>query len=137
MRAYDDMLIRVHAQWNGWRNAEVRVGDLHEVYWFQPGGAPQAIVHGYISCSNIVSGDIPHDCKRRSPAHRLLVCILKRHAIPGVYAELARRADETRSGIGRTRPLDRARSAAVRIQDPRLTRVLQSVPKRLGVFRDR
>jgi hypothetical protein len=97
MQAYDDILIRVHAEWNGWRNAEVRVSDLHEVYWFQPDGAPRALVHGYISCSNIVTGDVPHDCNRRSTAHRLLVCILKRHAIPAVYADLARRADAERT----------------------------------------
>ena len=103
MRAYDGMLIRVHSEWNGWRNAEVRFGDLREVYWFQPNGAPQAIVHGYISCSNIVTGDVPHDCDRRSAPHRLLVCLLKKHAIPTVYAELARRADEQRTLLSDTR----------------------------------
>jgi len=97
MRAYDDMLIRVHAEWDGWRNAEVRLGDLHEVFWLQPNGAPQAIVHGYISCSKIVTGDVPHDCDRRSAVHRLLICILKRHAMPIVYADLARRADAQRT----------------------------------------
>lgn len=96
VRAYDDILIRVHCEWNGWRSAEVRLADLSEVYWFQPAGAPQAIVHGYISCSSVVTGDIPHDCDRRSAPHRQLVCILKRHAIPTVYTELARRADEQR-----------------------------------------
>lgn len=40
MRPYDDMLIRVHSEWNGWRNAEVRLGDLREAYWFQPNRAP-------------------------------------------------------------------------------------------------
>jgi hypothetical protein len=109
MRAYDDMLIRVHSEWNGWRNAEVRLGDLGEVYWIRPNRAPQAIVHGYISCSNIVTGDIPHDCDRRSASHRLLVCILKRHAIPAVYAELARRADEKRAS-----PSDTAGSWTIR-----------------------
>lgn len=98
MRAYDDMLIRVHAEWNGWRNAEVRLGDLDELHWFQPDLAPHAIVHGHISCSNIVTGDIPHDCDRGSAPHRLLVCVLKRHEIPTVYTELARRADE-RGGL--------------------------------------
>jgi hypothetical protein len=97
MRAYDDMLVRVHSEWNGWRNAEVRLGDLRGVYWFQPNGAPQAIVHGYISCSDIVTGDVPHGCDRSSAPHRLFVCILKRHAIPTVHAELARRADEQRT----------------------------------------
>ena len=97
MRASDDMLIRVQSEWDGWRNAEVRLGDLRGVHWFQPTRAPHALVHGYIACSDIVIGDIPHDCDRRSVPHRLLVCILKRHTIATVYTELARRADERRT----------------------------------------
>jgi hypothetical protein len=112
MRAYDDVLIRVHSEWNGWRNAEVRLGDLRDVYWFQPNGAPHAIVHGYISCSNIVMGDVPHECDRRSP-HRLLVCILKSHTIRTVYAELARRADEQRTPLSDTGGDLRVRSTPV------------------------
>lgn len=94
MPAHDDMLIRVQSAWDGWRNAEVRLGDLHDVHWFRPTRAPRALVHGYISCSNIATGDIPHDCDRRSAPHRLQVCILKSHTIPVVYAEFARRADD-------------------------------------------
>jgi hypothetical protein len=97
MRAPDELVIRVQSEWNGWRNAEVRLGDLRDVHWFQPTRAPQALVHGYILCSHIVIGDIPHDCARRSAPHRLLVCILKRHTIASVYADLARRADRRRT----------------------------------------
>jgi hypothetical protein len=97
MRAPDEMVIRVHSEWNGWRNAEVRLDDLQDVHWFQPAGAPHALVHGYIFCSDIVVGDIPHVCDRKSAPHRLRVCILKRHAIASVYAELARGADERRT----------------------------------------
>jgi hypothetical protein len=98
MRAHDDMLIHVQSDWNGWRNANVRLGDLREVHWLQPPGARQALLHGYISCSTIAAGDMPHDCDHTSAPHRLHVCILKRHTIPDVYAELARRADEQRKG---------------------------------------
>ena len=101
MQVHDDMLIRVQSDWNGWRKADVRLGDLRDVHWFQPTRAPRALVHGYISCLNILTGDIPHDCDQRSAPHRLHVCILKRHTIPAVYAELARRAD-----LQRTSPLD-------------------------------
>jgi hypothetical protein len=97
MQAHDGMLIRVQSEWNGWRTAEVRLQDLQIVHWFQPSQAPHSLLHGYISCTNLVSGDIPHDCDRASAPHRLLVCILKRHAIPSVYAELARRADDQRT----------------------------------------
>lgn len=106
MPAHDDMLIRVQSDWDGWRNAEVRLGDLHDVHWFQPTRAPRALVHGYISCSKIVTGEISHDCDRESAPHQLQVCILKRHTIPTVYAELARRADDQQT----LRPEQRAMS---------------------------
>jgi hypothetical protein len=109
MQVSDDMLIRVQSDWNGWRSADVRLGDLRDVHWFQPPRAPRALVHGYMSCSNIAAGNIPHDCDQRSAPHRLRVCILKRHTIPPVYAELARRADEHR-----TWPLDSREVGAVR-----------------------
>ena len=97
MRASDELLIRVQSEWNGWRTAEVRLEDLRDVHWFQPARAPHALAHGYIVCSNIVLGDLPHDCDRGSAPHRLLVCILKSHTIASVYAELARRADQQRT----------------------------------------
>jgi hypothetical protein len=98
MQAHDGMLIRVLSEWNGWRTAEVRFRDLQIVHWFQPSQAPHRLLHGYISCTTLVTGDIPHNCDRGSSVpHRLLVCILKRHAIPSAYAELARRADEQRT----------------------------------------
>jgi hypothetical protein len=117
MSVHDERLIRVQSEWDGWRNAEVCLGDLLDVHWFQPTRAPQALVHGYIFCSNIATGNIPHDCDRRSAPHRLLVCILKRHTIPAVYAELARRADDQRISLSNTTRTglvvpDRARSPA-------------------------
>lgn len=90
----DAALIRVHSHWDDWRNADVRLGDLRDFHWLQPTRAPHSLVHAYVSCLDIVAGDIPHECDRRSAPHRLLVCILKRHTIPIVYAELSRRADE-------------------------------------------
>jgi hypothetical protein len=92
MEARDEALIRVHAEWDGWRSAEVRMRDLHDVHWLRPNGAPRRFVHAFISCTDIVSGDIAHRCEAASAPHRLLVCVLKRHAIPDAYAELARRA---------------------------------------------
>lgn len=105
MRGYDDILVRVQSDWNGWRGASVRVGDLHDIHWSQPTGAPHVLVHGYISCSRIVSGDLPHDCDGRSAPHRLRVCVLKRHTLPAVYAELTRRADHQRTGPLRPRSI--------------------------------
>jgi hypothetical protein len=100
MQAEDATLIRIQTEWNGWRSAQVRLNDLHDVHWFQPDRAPRPLVHGYVSCASIVDGDIPHDCRPTGGPHRLLVCVLKRHATPGAYAELARRADAHRMSTG-------------------------------------
>lgn len=85
-------LISVQAAWNGWRSAEVRLGDLRDVHWFQPAGAPSRILHAWIQCSDMVVGDIPHDCDSVTAPHRVRVCLLKSHTLPRIYAQLAKRA---------------------------------------------
>jgi hypothetical protein len=110
------LLIRVHREWHGWRSAEVRFGDLRDVHWFQQPGAPQSLIHAYVSCTALVTGDIPHDCDAKSAPHRLLVCVLKRHAIPSAYAALVRCADQQRTWaainvLERVRPRPRGASA--------------------------
>jgi hypothetical protein len=101
MGPYDDISICLHADWKHCQIASTRFADLHDVHWHQPPGAPQAMVHGYVACTDLVTGDIPHDCDPMTAPHHLHVCVLKRHTIPRVYAELARLADEqTRFSIG-------------------------------------
>lgn len=97
MKAHDGMLVRVLSEWNGWRTTEVQLRDLQRVHWLQPSHAPHPLLHGYISCTNVVNGNIPHECDTKSAPHRLLVCVLKTHNIPTAYAELARRANEERT----------------------------------------
>jgi hypothetical protein len=97
----NETLVRVHSEWNGWKTAEVRMSDLADLHWFQPNGAPHALLHGFILCTQMVSGAVTHDCHRPSAPHRLLICVLKRHAIPTIYAELARRAHAERLTISR------------------------------------
>lgn len=91
-----DVLVRVHPEWRGWRSAEVPMRNLQELHWRQPPGAPHPMLHGFVSCSDIVTGDIPHDCASGPGRHRLLVCILKRHTVASVYLALTRRADQPR-----------------------------------------
>jgi hypothetical protein len=93
MQRLDDILIPVQREWNGWRTAAVRLGDLQEVHWLQPGGALVPLIHGYVVCRSFVSGDLPHDCTLSPAPHRLLVCVLKKHIAPAAYHELSRRAD--------------------------------------------
>jgi hypothetical protein len=90
----DELIVRVHREWDGWRSAQVRFGDLHEVHWFQPAGAPHSLIHAFVSCADLLMGDLAHDCDSRSAPHRLLVCILKRHTTADTYAMLTRCADD-------------------------------------------
>jgi len=99
MMGYDTMLIRVQAHWNDWNDAEIRLADL-EIHWHRPTGAPHAILHGYILCSRVVTGDLPHRCDTRSAPHRIFVCVLKRHTLSPVYSELIRRANAPSRCVG-------------------------------------
>jgi hypothetical protein len=115
MAVSNESRIRIHGAWDGSRSAEVRFGDLEDVHWFQPVGSPQPLLHAFVTCSQILTGDVPHECDGRLPSHRLLVCILKRHITPAVRAELARRADESRGA--RTPAWSRVRLAPSALSD--------------------
>lgn len=92
MKTQAEVLVRVHRDWDGWHSAEVRLHDIQDVQWFQPHHAPHQMLYGFVPCTRIVSGEIPHACDRKSAPHLLCVCVLKKHAIDTTYAELVRRA---------------------------------------------
>ena len=88
----DSVLVRVHVTWDGWRSAEVRIDSLQQVHWRQPVRAPHELLHAFVSCADLVSGDVAHICDAASAPHQLLVCLLKKHVLPTAYVELTRRA---------------------------------------------
>ncbi len=92
-----DTLIRIQSDWMGWSTADIRFGDVHDPHWFHPARAPRVLIHAYVWCSRIIAGQVPHQCESVSAPHRLRVCILKRHTLPSVYAELVRQADAQRN----------------------------------------
>jgi len=89
-------LVVVQRDWNGWRKAMAPVSALEDVHWHQPVGAPRPLIHAYVTCSALVSGDVPHECADGSP-HRLLVCVLRQHTAPSVFEQLTRAADSVAS----------------------------------------
>jgi hypothetical protein len=92
MPVNDDSVICVQGEWDGWKTAEVRLRDLLDIHWRQPIRAPRLLVHGYIRCTDVITGEIPHACEHTDKPHRLLVCVIKRHSAPSAFEELARRA---------------------------------------------
>lgn len=95
MQAVDPAFVRVHAEWDGWQSAEVRLEDLHHIQWLQPARAHRAFLHGYVSCARIVAGDIPHNCGATTGPHTVLVCVLKSQNIPSLFAKIAQSAEGT------------------------------------------
>jgi hypothetical protein len=94
----------VQREWNGWRTATVRVSDLQDVHWFQPAGAPRPLIHAYVSCGDIHSGQIPHECQATPPPHRVLVCVLKSHTAARIFEQLTLEANEQRTAIAGAPP---------------------------------
>jgi hypothetical protein len=94
---YDDVAVAVTVDWNDWRSASARLRDLRDVHWFQPTGAPQPVLHGYMSCADVLSGALSHHCDGSSAPHRVRICILKSRNIAETYSLLVRKADEGRS----------------------------------------
>ena len=93
MQPAEEMLVCVQREWDGWQTAEVLLRDLQNIHWFRPDRAPRPLVHGYVSCSSITGGTLPHKCDGTEGPHTLLVCVLKCHIAPSVYEEVTRRAD--------------------------------------------
>ncbi len=92
------LLVVVQRDWNGWRKAMTPMTALEDVHWHQPAGAPRPLIHAYVSCRDLVSGDVPHDCcGDHAFAHRLLVCVLRQHTAPSVFERLVARANAATS----------------------------------------
>ena len=92
MEPRDHLAIWVNAHWNDWRSANARLDDLRDVHWHQPKGAPQPILHAYLSCADLLCGELLHVCDAASAPHRIRVCVLRSHNTPSAHAELARRS---------------------------------------------
>ena len=90
-------LVVVQRDWKGWKKAMAPLQSLQNVHWHQPHGAPRPIIHAYVSCADLASGDVPHECSAVGAPHRLLVCVLKCHTAPSVFDELVRRAEQRSS----------------------------------------
>lgn len=92
MEPSDDFAIVVTAAWSEWRSAYVRLADLHHVHWYQPAGAPQILIHAYVSCADILGGTLTHRCDAASAPHHVRVCVLRSHNIPAAYEVLMHKA---------------------------------------------
>ena len=70
----------------------VPVEALDGIHWSWPAGAPQPILHARVAADRILVGSLPHACAGAPCRCAVAVCILRAHARPGLYDDLARRA---------------------------------------------
>ncbi len=92
MSTVPDLLVVVQREWNGWQKAMTPLSALEDIHWRQPAGAPRPLIHAYVACEALVSGDVPHDCAGAGPGHRLLVCVFKCHTPAEAFQRLVDRA---------------------------------------------
>ena len=93
-----DVLVPVQRQWDSWKTAEARLCDLDEVHWFQPPGAPRALLHAYVNRSVLTAGTLTDEINESTP-QRLLVCVLKCHIPAAAYSALSDRADQSHATL--------------------------------------
>jgi hypothetical protein len=86
----EDTRVSVQREWDGWQSADVRVGDLEDLHWWQPPRAPRPMLHAYITSAKLV--DSAWRAASADSAARLLVCVLKSHTPPDTYIALASRS---------------------------------------------
>ena len=90
-------LVRVRDAWNGWHTVEVPRSELHDVCWLRPAGAPQAILHARVRCSQPVTDGIPHTCGTPEIAHDVGVCVLRVDVTTSTYERLVAEATRPRA----------------------------------------
>lgn len=106
VEAIEGAIVAVQSEWNSWRTGMVRAAHLQNVHWAQPRGAPRPLVHAFVSCDRLQSGQIEHHCELTPPPHRLLVCVLKSHTQSSIFEALARQADAASRLRGRRQSLN-------------------------------
>ena len=92
MQVDPQTLVPVQLEWDAWRLTEVPFRDLHDVHWFQPPGAPRALLHAFVSPARLLGTTLYSSAAEMS--QRILVCILKSHTASATYAALVQRANE-------------------------------------------
>lgn len=92
----EQVYIWVRRQWNDYRKAKYKLGDISNVHWDNISGgvyarAPQYFLHGYVWCNEMLEGELAHSGIHGDCSHNIKVCIVKKDNAPEVYARLTRK----------------------------------------------
>src|SRR6266404_6284293 len=89
-------VVVVRRQWNDWRTARYRIGDLDGLHMSDISGginarAPRDFMHGYVSCDGMIDGELSHSCRHGEGPHRIKVCVVQKDNPKAVYKSLKQR----------------------------------------------
>ncbi len=89
--------VNVRRQWNNHQIATVKfdsIGGLHFSSFSGGVGSPspRPFLYGYISCDEILSGELAHSCLHGRPPHPIKVCIVKKDNESKIYKRLIEKA---------------------------------------------
>lgn len=90
----------VRRHWCDQLRAEYRLADLTGLHWSDNSDgytrrSPNPMVHGYVMCHKMVSGDILHSCLHETwPPHRIKVCVVAKDNTKALMMRLKVKATE-------------------------------------------
>ena len=102
MAANNELIVYVRRHWADHLVGAVRVSSLDGLHMDSKSGgnkrgfgvvAPRPFLHGYIQCTDVITGAVGHSCRHGPPPHRIKVCIVQRDNDRKVYAELRRKVE--------------------------------------------
>ena len=91
-------LITVRRHWRDSQKGQVHINKLTNLRFESVSGgvgvmAPRRFLHGYILCTDLVSGEIAHSGRHGPPPHEIIVCITKKDNTPEMYKWLLDNSD--------------------------------------------
>jgi hypothetical protein len=109
-RPNDDEFVYVRRGPSDWKIGGIRVSSISDLHMSESTGGVlratgQSFLFGYISCDDIVEGEIAHSCRHGKGPHRIKVCVVQKDNNPDLYRRPRRTVEpEWKSSKRRKRP---------------------------------
>ncbi len=93
----EELEVAVRRQWNDYKTATVKFDSITGLHYSSISGgvgraSPRLFLHGYISCDEILSGELAHSCLHGRSPHSIKVCIVKKDNEVEIYKRLSEKA---------------------------------------------
>jgi hypothetical protein len=102
LAAVNEPIVYVRRHWSDYLIGTVRLSSLDGLHMDTKSGgyeggfgvvASRPFLHGYILCTDVVTGAVGHSCRHGPPPHRIKICITQVDNDRRLYAELRRKVE--------------------------------------------